>query len=303
MHQRLASRINCKLCLSKDSFLKATNQDSFFEFSYLNPNACLLTYDNLKILSRNLPAISSRIYSSAKLVMWRLFHTLAARFYHFGGYGVRILMSDTDSYCLSLLLEKNDYMLAEAENARKAGLSHLPLSSYTSQFIANAYLNTMGPLLDFSCIDEGSHIYQTLIANDPEAKTGLKTLANNRRSQSFYIKSEIKNRQMEMFLATSVKMYMLVDKESSPAITKCKGLKRNLIKSVISTSDFLNVAKHEKEPKKIQQFNLKRLNGTIFLHSVKRRALTLFTSKKILDPTHFIPGSHFGYPLHFKPFL
>ena len=303
MHQRLESRIKCKLCLSKESFIKATNQPNFYEFVYLNHNACLLTFDNIKIVSKNLPAISSRIYSSAKLVMWRLFHTLAARFYHFGGYGVRILMSDTDSYCLSLLLKKDDFMLAEAENAKKSGLSQLPLSSYTSQFIANVYLNTMGPLLDFSCIDEGSHIYQALIANEPQAKTALKTLTDSRRSQSFYIKSEIKNRQMEMFLATSVKMYMLVDKESSPAITKCKGLKRNLIKSVISTSDFLNVAKHEKDSKIVQQFSLKRLNGTIFLHSVKRRALTLFTSKKILDPAHFRPGSHFGYPLHFKPFL
>ena len=194
-------------------------------------------------------------------------------------------------------------MLAEAEKAKEAGLSHLPLSSYTSQFIANAYLNTMGPLLDFSCIDEGSHIYQALVKHDPVTVTALKTLTKNRRSQSFYIKSEIKNRQMEMFLAASVKMYMLVDKDLSPSITKCKGLKRNLIKSVISTSDFLDVAKHEKHSKTVQQFNLKRLNGTIFLHSVRRRALTLFTSKKIFDPKHFQPGSHFGFPLHFKPFL
>ena len=235
--------------------------------------------------------------------MWRLFHTLAARFYLYGGYGVRILTSDTDSFCQSLLLEKTAYMLTETENAKKAGLSHLPLSSYTSRYIANAYLNTMAPLLDFSCIDEGSHIYQTSIAHNHTAVEALATLAKDRRSQSFFIKSEIKNRQMEMFLATSVKMYMLVDKDFSPAITKCKGLKRSLIKSVISASDFLDVAKHEKYPKTVKTFNLKRLNGTIFLHSIKRRALTLFTSKKILDPTHFQPGSHFGYPLHFKPFL
>ena len=108
---------------------------------------------------------------------------------------------------------------------------------------------------------------------------------------------------MEMFLATSVKMYMLVDKDLSPALIKAKGLKRNLIRRVLDTSHFRDVAKLEKPSKHIQQFNLKRVNGTIFLHSIKRRALTLFTSKRIMDPAHFQPGSHFGYPLHFKPFL
>ena len=235
--------------------------------------------------------------------MWRLFFTLATRFNLYGGYGVRILMSDTDSYCLSMSKEKPEYMLNEAKNARKAGLSHLPLSSLTSRFIADVYLNTMAPLLDFSCINENSHIYQTFIAHEPTLIKALDTLAKTRRSQSFLIKSEINNKQMAMFLATSVKQYMLIDKEFSPAVTKCKGLKRNLIKSVISASDFLDVAKYEQRSKTVQQFNLKRLKGTIFLHSVKRRALTLFTSKKIFDPAHFKPGSHFGYPLHFKPFL
>ena len=235
--------------------------------------------------------------------MWRLFFTLAARFNLYGGYGVRILMSDTDSFCLTMQKKKSEYMLYETENAKKAGLSHLPLSSVTSQFIANVYLNTMAPLLDFSSINENSHIYQTFIARDPTLVKALDTLAKTRRSQSFFIKSEINNRQMTMFLATSVKQYMLVDNDFSPAVTKCKGLKRNLIKSVISASDFLDVAKYEKTPKTVQQFNLKRLKGTIFLHSVKRRALTLFTSKKIFDPAHFQPGSHFGYPLHYKPFL
>ena len=141
------------------------------------------------------------------------------------------------------------------------------------------------------------------MVSDPAMQESCATLAKRRRSQSFFLKSEINNKQMEMFLATSVKMYMLVDKDLSPALIKAKGLKRNLIRRVLDTSHFRDVAKLEKPSKHIQQFNLKRVNGTIFLHSIKRRALTLFTSKRIMDPAHFQPGSHFGYPLHFKPFL
>ena len=194
-------------------------------------------------------------------------------------------------------------MLAEAERARKAGLSHLPLSSYTSRYIARAYLKTMAPILDFSCIDENSHIYQTFVTSDPTIQEDFSTLAKLRRSQSFLLKSEINNKQMALFLATSVKMYMLVEKDLSPALIKAKGLKRNLIRKVLDVKHFKDVAKHEKPSKCIQQYNLKRINGTIFLHSVKRRALTLFTSKKVMDPAHFTPDSHFGYPLHYKPFL
>ena len=235
--------------------------------------------------------------------MWRLFHTLAARFSFFGGYGIRILMHDTDSYAVSLQTEKCPYMLTEAKRAKQTGLSHLPLSSYTSRFIASAYLKTMAPLLDFSCINQDSHIYQTFMTSNKTMKETCSALAKHRRSQSFFIKSEINNKQMEMFLATSVKMYMLVNKDLSPNLIKAKGLKRNLIHQCLSTSDFVDVAKLEKPSKLVQQHNLKRINGTIFLHSVKRRALTLLTSKRIMDPTHFRPGSHFGYPLHFKPFL
>ena len=302
-HQRLDHRVKCKLCLSKTSFEQYTNSEGFYEFTYLNENACLVTFDHLTIVSKNLPAISSRTYSSAKTFMWRLYHSLAARFYYFGRYGIRILMSDTDSYAVALFTEKCNYMLDEMERAKQAGLSSLPLSSYTSRFIANAYLKTMAPFLDFSCINNNSHIFQTFMAHNPSLQETCSTLAKCRRSQSFFIKSEINNKQMEMFLAASVKMYMLVDKDFSPAVIKAKGLKRGLIRQVISTSDFIDVAKHEKPSKVVQQYNLKRLHGTIFLHSVKRRALTLFTSKRIMDPAHFSPGSHFGYPLHFKPFL
>ena len=302
-HQRLNERVSAKLCLSKASFVRHTNSEHFFDFTFINENACLLTFDHKSIVSRNLPAISSRTYSSAKLFMWRMYHTLAARFYFFGGYGTRILMSDTDSYAISMLTKKCDYMLAEAEKAKQAGLSHLPFSSYTSRFIANAYLKTMAPFLDFSCINPDSHIYQTFFADSTPMQKACATLAKNRRSQSFYIKSEINNKQMEMFLAASVKMYMIVNKDLSPSLIKAKGLKRGLISKVIDTAHFIDVAKHEKPSKTVQQYNLKRMNGTIFLHSVKRRALTLFTSKRIMDPTYFQPGSHFGYPLHFKPFM
>ena len=302
-HQKLEQRVKAKLCLSRTSFERYTNSESFFDFTYLNERACLVTFDHLTILSKNLPAISSRTYSSAKLYMWRLYHTLAARFSFFGGYGIRILMHDTDSYAVCLQTEKCPYMLAEAKRAKQAGLSHLPLSSYTSRFIANAYLKTMAPLLDFSCINQDSHIYQTFMSSNTAMQEACSTLAKHRRSQSFFIKSEINNKQMQMFLATSVKMYMLVEKDFSPALIKAKGLKRTLIHRALSTSDFVDVAKLEKPSKVVKQYNLKRINGTIFLHSVKRRALTLFTSKRIMDPAHFQPGSHFGYPLHFKPFL
>ena len=302
-HQKLDCRVSAKLCMSQTSFQRYTNSEGFLDFVYLNEKACLVTFDHLTILSKNLPAIAARTYSSAKCFMWRLFFSLAARFAFFGDYGIRILMSDTDSYCNSLQFEKCPYMLAEAKRAKKAGLSHLPLSSVTSRYIARAYLKTMAPLLDFSSINKDSHIYQTLMASDPTMQRSYETLAKLRRSQSFFIKSEINNKQMEMFLATSVKMYMLVDKNLSPALIKAKGLKRNLIRRVLDTEHFKDVAKLEKPSKRIQQYNLKRVNGTIFLHSVKRRALTLFTSKRIMDPRHFQPGSHFGYPLHYKPFL
>ena len=65
-HQRLDCRVAAKLCLSLTSFRRYTDSPGFLDFVYLNENACLVTFDNLSILSKNLPAIASRTYRFVK---------------------------------------------------------------------------------------------------------------------------------------------------------------------------------------------------------------------------------------------
>ena len=302
-HTRLDNLVKSKLCLNRRSFERYTARDNFYDFTFLNENACILNFDMMTITSKNVPAISALTYSSSKCYLWRLFYTLAARFKYFGNYDCRALFSDTDSWSLSLIRRKFSKELDEACEAKADGLSHLPVSSLTSKNMARAYVRSMLPLLDFSCITEDSHIYQTLFANDQNTVKNYKSLSTLRRSRSFYVKDECKNQPMEAFLGASVKQYQLVNKQKTPYMTKTKGLKRVLIKNCVSYKAFLDVAKAEKMPKRVKQFGFKRVQGTIYLTMVNKRILSLFTSKRCFSSRNFRKDSAFGFPLHLKPFL
>ena len=302
-HTRLDNLLQSKLCMDLKSFKKYTARDNFFDFNYLNPNSCIVNFDMMTVTSKNAPAISARTYSSSKCFMWRAFSTIAARFKYFGGYDCRVLFSDTDSWSYSLIRKKSLDERREVQEAKLQKIEHLPVSSLTSKNIAKAYFYSMLHILDFSCINPESHIYQTLFEGNERAKHDCRVLTDLRRSRSFYFKDECKNMPMEAFLGASVKQYQIVDKKQHPYMTKAKGLKRILIKNCISYQSFLDVAKAEKMPKRVQQFGFKRIHGTIYLTHINKRILSLFTSKRVFSSANFRKDSAFGLPLHFKRFL
>ena len=289
--------------MNLESFKRYTSRDNFYDFNFVNEGACILNFDMQTVTSRNAPAIAARTYSSSKCFMWRTLFTIAARFKYFGGYDYRVLFSDTDSWSLSLMRKKSLEERREVQEAKLQKIEHLPVSSLTSKNIAKAYFYSMLHILDFSCINPDSHIYQTLFEGSETAKHNCQVLTNLRRSRSFYLKDECKNMPMEAFLGASVKQYQIVDKRQQPYMTKSKGLKRILIKKCISYQSFLDVAKAEKMPKRVQQFGFKRMHGTIYLTHVNKRILSLFTSKRAFSSANFRKDSAFGLPLHFKQFL
>ena len=302
-HTRLDNLLRSKLCMNLESFKRYTSRDNFYDFNFVNEGACILNFDMQTVTSRNAPAIAARTYSSSKCFMWRTLFTIAARFKYFGGYDYRVLFSDTDSWSLSLMRKKSLEERREVQEAKLQKIEHLPVSSLTSKNIAKAYFYSMLHILDFSCINPDSHIYQTLFEGSETAKHNCQVLTNLRRSRSFYLKDECKNMPMEAFLGASVKQYQIVDKRQQPYMTKSKGLKRILIKKCISYQSFLDVAKAEKMPKRVQQFGFKRMHGTIYLTHVNKRILSLFTSKRAFSSANFRKDSAFGLPLHFKQFL
>ena len=303
LHTRLDSLLNSKLCLNRKSFERYTDRDNFYDFEFLNSSACILHFDMKTIKSKNVPAISARTYSSSKCYLWRIFFTLAARFKYFGNYDCRALFSDTDSWSLSLMRRKFSSELSEAREAEAQGLEHLPVTSLTSKNMAKAYVHSLLPLLDFSCINEQSHIYEALFQGNKDTIRDCNSLSKLRKSRSFYLKDECKNQPMEAFLGASVKQYQLVNKQKTPFMTKAKGLKRVLIKNCVSYQAFRDVVKAEKMPKKVKQFGFKRVQGTIYLTMINKRILSLFTSKRCFSSRNFRKDSAFGYPLHLKRFL
>ena len=63
LHMRISEFLTAKLCLDRITFLKYTGKECFYDFSYINKNTSLETFDGKTQISNNLPSISSRVYS------------------------------------------------------------------------------------------------------------------------------------------------------------------------------------------------------------------------------------------------
>ena len=84
---------------------------------------------------------------------------------------------------------------------------------------------------------------------------------------------------------------------------KVKGTKRNLIQSSVGLKDFLNVTKKKKSARKLRQYSIKKLYGTLCVYSQTKRVLSCFTSKRIFMDKYATDYQLFSYPLHAKPYL
>lgn len=58
-----ADFLKSRLCLDLKSFERAMDKDEFYDFSFVNAHSAVVSFDNQTIISKNCPAVSSRVYS------------------------------------------------------------------------------------------------------------------------------------------------------------------------------------------------------------------------------------------------
>ena len=235
--------------------------------------------------------------------MWRTYFTFAARLSLLGGYQSRVLFSDTDSWGMSISRLKTNMELGEQKLFLKNELEVAPLTSLLSRNIASAYIHTFAPYLDFSSINESSHIYKCIIESSPQLKQIHSSLASKRKSAQFFFKDELYNQFMAAFFSSSPKQYAIINKDHEPEVLRVKGVRRNLTRKCVKMEDFIRVTQNNLVSKSVRQYSLKRTNDTIFLVHGKKRILSCFTAKRLFACATFQTDAAFGYPLHLKKYL
>ena len=68
LHMKCGGFLRAKLCLNSRQFKKWMDNDNFYDFSFVNSESAILSFDGMSIISRNCPGISSRIYSIRRVV-------------------------------------------------------------------------------------------------------------------------------------------------------------------------------------------------------------------------------------------
>ena len=185
LHLRQEDFLNAKLCLHEDKFDKWSDQDDFYDFQVITERSCVMLFSGRTVEAQSIVTVPSRVYSLSKLYLWRNYFTMTAQLAINGNHASRLLMTDTDSLALSSNRNKSQIEILEY-NQRQT--EELPLTSYTSQLLATNYLKSFSKILDFSSIDINSHLYKTLIQNDPRLVSAHEFLAKKRKSQRFFWK-------------------------------------------------------------------------------------------------------------------
>ena len=67
-HANVEGFLNSKLITSKDAFMKAMDNDTFFSYRYINPQAAVALFDGITVLCKNPIHISATVYDSKCLI-------------------------------------------------------------------------------------------------------------------------------------------------------------------------------------------------------------------------------------------
>ena len=96
LHSKIENYSNIRFCTDKKTFLQYLDHENFVDFTYLNDKSCVVKLDGISIRCKNLPTISSRVYSMSKLYLWRwgLVFQSRLRFFSHGG-STRLALTDT----------------------------------------------------------------------------------------------------------------------------------------------------------------------------------------------------------------
>jgi hypothetical protein len=96
LHSKIEAYCNIRFCTDKKTFLGYLDCENFVDFTYLNDKSCVVKLDGISIRCKNLPTISSRVYSMSKLYLWKwgLVFQSRLRFFSNGG-STRLALTDT----------------------------------------------------------------------------------------------------------------------------------------------------------------------------------------------------------------
>ena len=98
--------------------------------------------------------LSERVYKYSKFLMWIKFFYISARMGQFASYYSRLAFMDTDSLFMSYQRERSSLEIAEVNDLLRSG-RRIPFEdSLSAQRMAEHYLKTWGPILDYSSLDE-----------------------------------------------------------------------------------------------------------------------------------------------------
>ena len=210
---------------------------------------------------------------------------------------------DTDSLALSSSRKKTPLENEETQYYKDLGFQKLPSDSFLSRNIAKTYLHTFAPYLDFSSINEESHLYKAILTNDNRLIAAHSFLSSLRKSSRFYYKDELCNQPMHSFFSTSCKQYIIVNVKTNTEMLKAKGIKRNMQKKCVNYQDFVHATKKGGVSKSVTQYSLKRTHNAIYLVGARKRILSCFTTKRLFLKKQFRKDCAFGFPLHFKSYI
>ena len=189
--------------------------------------------------------------------------------------------------------------MVEFERSTKSPVS-LPNSSLTARLLALNYLKSFACVLDFSSIVSDSHVFKTLFENDTRLVCAHKFLSQERRSQKYFWKDELNNKNDVIeFYSTSSKQYCLRRKGDKAAdIIKCKGVRRSAMKRSVNAKTFKLVTRYNRESDKATIFSIKRHDFNLYLTFTKKRLLSRYSNKRFFRDKFSDKNQYFGFPLH-----
>ena len=167
LHMNLQNYSKIKITTSMDELMKAVDNINFLEIKPLSANACLVISDGIVIKKHNnIPAVSARVYSQSKLLMWHVWFQIAARMSYFSGNGAcRLILTDTDSLYQAVERDRSLIEQYEIMSLQKNETQVSYFETFTSRRLVEAYIKTVGHFLDFSSITKVMVIilYQTIL--------------------------------------------------------------------------------------------------------------------------------------------
>lgn len=299
LHMKQSDFLNAKLCIRKQYFDKMTDNDKFFDFRFITDTSALLLFSGQTVEAKTLVSIPSRVYSISKHYLWKCYFLFCSQLALNGNYSNRLLLTDTDSLCITSSKIKSELEKVEFNASSSCRLTD---ASLTSKMLAESYLKSFAPNLDFSSIVPDSHVYKNIIINDKRLIAAHRFLAISRKSEKYFWKDETENRLDTLeFFGTSPKQYSLVRTQNT--VLKCKGIKRSLISKCLSPKKFRKVAKFKQKSGNATYYSIRRKNYSLFLTKTTKRVLSYFTNKRYFNGSFSNKTCYFGFPLHLKPAL